>query len=136
GENQRPFVVHEVIDRGGEAVKVAQYVDIGRYTDFNYGMIVGQCARRERDFGDMVWWGPGYGYGNMAGHDILAFIDNHDNQRDANPYVPIYKYGDNYAMTVGFMLAYTYGYPRVMSSYYFDNNIQGPPNYGRESGYA
>ena len=31
GENQRPFVVHEVIDMGGEAVQCAEYTGIGRY---------------------------------------------------------------------------------------------------------
>jgi alpha-amylase len=31
-------------------------------------------------------------------------------------------------MAVAFMLAYPYGYPRVMSSYFFDNPDQGPPN--------
>lgn len=36
------------------------------------------------------------------------------------------------------MLAWDYGYPRVMSSYYFDVDKinQGPPNMGRNSGYA
>lgn len=28
-------------------------------------------------------------------------------------------------MAVGFMLAWPYGFPRVMSSYYWDQNIQG-----------
>jgi len=31
-------------------------------------------------------------------------------------------------MAVAFMLAYPYGYPRVMSSFYFNNTDQGPPN--------
>jgi len=31
-------------------------------------------------------------------------------------------------MAVAFMLAYPYGYPRVMSSYTFSNADQGPPN--------
>lgn len=30
-------------------------------------------------------------------------------------------------MAVAFMLSYTYGFPRVMSSFYFDNTDQGPP---------
>ncbi|VDM48935.1 unnamed protein product [Toxocara canis] len=136
GVNQRPFIVHEVIDRGGEAVKLEEYVNIGRYTDFNYGSTIAKAARKEKDFSDLKWWGPGYGYGNLAGNDVLAFIDNHDNQRDWHPYVPTYKNGDQYAMCVGFMLAWTYGYPRVMSSYYFNGSDQGPPSYGAESNFA
>ncbi|KHJ93840.1 alpha amylase, all-beta domain protein, partial [Oesophagostomum dentatum] len=34
------------------------------------------------------------------------------------------------------MLAWTYGYPRVMSSFYFNNNDQGPPSAGAGGGYA
>lgn len=30
-------------------------------------------------------------------------------------------------MAVAYMLAWTYGFPRVMSSFYFDNGDQGPP---------
>lgn len=32
GPNKRPFVVHEVIDRGGEAVRCGDYLGIGRYS--------------------------------------------------------------------------------------------------------
>uniref|UniRef100_A0A914ZYN9 Alpha-amylase n=1 Tax=Parascaris univalens TaxID=6257 RepID=A0A914ZYN9_PARUN len=136
GDNQRPFVVHEVIDRGGEAVKLEEYIEIGRYTDFNYGSTIAKAAWREKDFSDLKWWGPGYGYGNLASNDVLAFIDNHDNQRDPHPYVPTYKNGDQYAMCVGFMLAWNYGYPRVISSYYFISSDQGPPNYGPSSNFT
>ena len=31
-------------------------------------------------------------------------------------------------MAVAFMLAYPYGYPRIMSSFVFKNRDQGPPN--------
>jgi len=31
-------------------------------------------------------------------------------------------------MAVAFMLAYPYGYPRVMSSFFFDDRDQGPPH--------
>jgi alpha-amylase len=32
-------------------------------------------------------------------------------------------------MAVAFMLAWPYGYPRVMSSFFFDDTDQGPPQY-------
>jgi alpha-amylase len=31
-------------------------------------------------------------------------------------------------MAVAFMLAYPYGYPRIMSSFFFDDRDQGPPH--------
>ena len=33
-------------------------------------------------------------------------------------------------MAVAFMLAWPYGYPRVMSSFFFDDTDQGPPQDG------
>lgn len=64
-----------------------------------------------------------------ADNDVLNFIDNHDNQRGSGGggSVLTYKNGDQYIMGVTFMLAYPYGYPRVMSSFYFTNNDAGPP---------
>ncbi|KAH7729210.1 Protein C50B6.7 [Aphelenchoides avenae] len=135
GANQRPFAVHEVIDRGGEAVHVNEYIAIGRYTNFNFGAAVSAAAKKQADFGNMVNLGPGYGYGNLGDNDVLNFIDNHDNQRDEPPYVANYKDGDNYKLAVGFMLGWTYGYARVMSSYYFNAHDQGPPHEGPETGF-
>jgi len=36
-------------------------------------------------------------------------------------------------MSVAFMLAYPYGYPRVMSSFFFDDRDQGPPQDANEN---
>ncbi|KHJ79706.1 hypothetical protein OESDEN_20639, partial [Oesophagostomum dentatum] len=138
GNNQRPFVVHEVIDRGGEAIKCAEYTGIGRYgfsyTNFNFGPAVTGAARGQGNWKDMAYLRQGYGYGNHADNDVLNFIDNHDNQRESYP--ATHKEGDTYRMAVAYMLAWNYGYPRVMSSYYFSKNDQGPPNYGAGSGFA
>ncbi|CAJ0589641.1 unnamed protein product [Cylicocyclus nassatus] len=128
GANQRPFVVHEVIDRGGESIKCSEYCHIGRYTNFNYGSPISAAARGQANWKDMGYMGPGWGYGNHADNDVLVFIDNHDNQRDGYP--ATYKEGDTYRLAVAFMLAWTYGYPRVMSSFYFGHKDQGPPGGG------
>ncbi|MFH4976495.1 hypothetical protein AB6A40_003204 [Gnathostoma spinigerum] len=130
GENKRPFAVHEVIDRGGEACTYKNFIQAGRYTDFNFGAPVSAAAKK---YGGNFKWlanmGPGYGgYGNDASHNVLSFIDNHDNQRDEKTHVVTYKDGDKYKMAVGFMLAWPYGYSRVMSSFYFEDREQGPPS--------
>ncbi|CAB3396780.1 unnamed protein product [Caenorhabditis bovis] len=136
GANQRPFAVHEVIDRGGEAVKVVDYLGLGRYTNFNFGSAVSSAARGQNDWRNLAKLGPGYAYGNNEDHDVVNFIDNHDNQRDSNPYVVTYKDGRKYELAVAFMLAWPYGYPRVMSSYSFSKSDQGPPNTGAANDYA
>ncbi|KAK6010832.1 alpha amylase, catalytic domain protein, partial [Ostertagia ostertagi] len=62
GPNERPFVVHEVTDRGTfEIVTIDQYVTLGSW---------------------LANMGSGYGYGNFEDHDVLNFINNHDSQRD------------------------------------------------------
>ncbi|CAI2354048.1 unnamed protein product [Caenorhabditis sp. 36 PRJEB53466] len=54
GSNQRPFAVHEVIDRGGEAVKCADYLGDGRYTNFNFGAAVSQAAKQQSDWKNLL----------------------------------------------------------------------------------
>lgn len=101
-----------------------------RYTNFNFGAAVSSAAKGQSDWRSLSKLGPGYGYGNEEDHDVLNFIDNHDNQRDSQPYVVTYKDGDKYRLAVSFMLAWSYGYPRVMSSFYFSYSDQGPPSTG------
>jgi len=59
-------------------------------------------------------------------------LDNHDTERDNAPIT--YKNGDLYRIANYFMLAYPYGYPKVMSSYYFNGHDQGPPSTPVHSG--
>ncbi|CEF68947.1 Alpha amylase family and Glycosyl hydrolase, family 13, catalytic domain and Alpha-amylase, C-terminal all beta domain and Glycosyl hydrolase, family 13, subfamily, catalytic domain and Glycosyl hydrolase, family 13, all-beta domain and Glycoside hydrolase, catalytic domain and Glycoside hydrolase, superfamily domain-containing protein [Strongyloides ratti] len=136
GSNKRPIAIHEVIDQGGEAVKCSDYIGLGRYTDFNYGSAVGRAAKKQLDWSQLAKLGPGFNYGNNEDNDILAFIENHDNERSYNPSVATYKDGDAYKRAVAFMLAWPYGLPRVMSSYYFNSHDQGPPNAGSNNNYA
>jgi alpha-amylase len=126
GENQRPFVVQEVPiqDDSSEIVKVSEYLPIGRITDFKYGNDVSAAVRRQKNF--KYFWNFGPGWGHVASDSSLPFIDNHDTQRDTP--VLTYKYGDQYIMASTYMLAWPYGYPSVMSSYYFNQKNQGPPN--------
>uniref|UniRef100_A0A914W7E2 Alpha-amylase n=1 Tax=Plectus sambesii TaxID=2011161 RepID=A0A914W7E2_9BILA len=137
GQNQRAFIVQEVIDQGGEATHWDEYILNGRYTNFNYGAAVSRAAKGQSNWNGLTTLGPGYGgYGNGDDHDVLAFIDNHDNQRDDNTAVVTYKDGDRYKLAVAYMLAWTYGYPRVMSSYSFTDHNQGPPNNGAGNGFS
>ncbi|PIO57470.1 hypothetical protein TELCIR_21120, partial [Teladorsagia circumcincta] len=160
GPNERPFVVHEVTDRGTfEIVTIDQYVTLGSW---------------------LANMGVGYGYGNFEDHDVVNFINNHDSQRDddswreslfrehevdiaedtVSPYTysafeynttyrrrvlnrdnrppgrVTYKEGDLYRLALAFMLAWPYGYPMVTSSFYFQNRNQGPPHLGAHTGFA
>lgn len=39
-EGGRPFFISEVIDQGGEPIKVQEYFDSGMVTEFRYGIKV------------------------------------------------------------------------------------------------
>merc|ERR1719191_1943723 len=68
----------------------------------------------------------------MPSGSAIVFLDNHDTQRGNAPLT--YKYGDLYYFANIFMLAHPYGYPKVMSSYYFNDHDQGPPSTPVHSG--
>ena len=39
--------MHEVIDQGGEPIKVQEYFGVGRVTEFRYGIKVGESVRNK-----------------------------------------------------------------------------------------
>lgn len=135
GKDKKPFVVHEVIDHGGESTNVYEYQEIGRYTNFNFADVVSSAIKGKINVADLANLHEGYHYGNGRNEDVLNFLDNHDNQRE-DPNVLTYKDDYKYKQGVAYMLAWNYGYPRVMSSYYFTDKSQGPPNHGPDTYYA
>jgi alpha-amylase len=124
------YVVQEIIDHGGEAVKREWYYDFGDVNDFVYGGKLaeqfrnanGQRIANLRSFGES--WG-------LAREDrAVVFIDNHDMQRDSGGGYLTYKENNNhfvYTLANVFMMAWPYGYPQIMSSYEFSDFNQGPP---------
>lgn len=41
----RPLIYQEVIDLGGEAISSQEYIDLGRVTEFKYGIKLGEALR-------------------------------------------------------------------------------------------
>ena len=63
----------------------------------------------------------------------FVFVDNHDNQRGHGGGGDFlnYKSGDTYKWAVSWMMAFDYGFTRVISSYAFDDDTDaGPPHNG------
>lgn len=121
-----PLVFQEIIDRGGEAIDAHAYLSNGRVTEFKYPMAMVEAFEKGilsslTGFDTQPGWLPA--------DQTIVFVDNHDLQRGhAGPAEILnYKDGAHYNVAVAFMLAYPYGYPMVMSSYYFDDSDQGPP---------
>ncbi len=121
-----PYIFQEVIQGADEPITAAEYTHIGDVTEFGYGQEVSRQFRqgtiaRLRDLGESALLLPST--------EAVVFIDNHDNQRGhgAGGGVLMHEDGALYELGVVFMLAYPYGYPKVMSSYTFENGDQGPP---------
>jgi len=122
-----PFVFQEVIDQGGEAISAGEYTGIGNVTEFKYSTNLGNTFRD----GKLSWlenFGEGWGF--MASANAVVFVDNHDNQRGHGGAGNVITFADGrlYDLANVFMLAYPYGYPKVMSSYDFhhDTDVGGP----------
>jgi len=124
------FIFQEVISGAGEAVTPSMYESIGHVTEFDYAS---KLAPNFQDDGKLNFLSNfGKAWGLMPTNDAVVFLDNHDTQRgDA---ILTYKNGKLYELASIFMLAHPYGYPKVMSSYYFDGHDQGPPSTPVHSG--
>ncbi len=117
------YVFQEVIEGAGEPITGAEYFQNGDVTEFDYSKEIGRVFKT----GSLSWLSQfGESWGFMTSANAVVFVDNHDNQRGGGNIVT-YKDGTLYNLTNVFMLAWPYGYPKVMSSFYFSSSDQSPP---------
>ena len=121
-----PYIFSEVIDRGGEPINASDYLSMGDVTETKYPMDV---SRAFKESNLSVLENLIHSEGYLPKDSAVVFIDNHDVQRghaggDGNL---SFKDGALYDLANVFMLSWPYGYPKVMSSYHFENSDQGPP---------
>ena len=129
----KPFVFQEVIDRGDEPISGAEYTGNGSVTEFKYGIeMVGSFT--SGDLSSLQHLGAGEGF--LVSEKAVVFIDNHDVQRGhaGAGHMLTHKEADLYLLGNIFMLAWPYGYPKVMSSYSFEDSNQGPPSSSPNAG--
>jgi len=110
----------------GEVVQTPMYFFDGVVTEFGFASTLEPKFEGEgllRD--DLKKFGEDWGL--VPSDKAVVFLDNHDTQR--NGQAPLtFQSGDMYVLLNIFMLAYPYGYPKVMSSYRFASSDQGPPS--------
>ncbi|NOR19208.1 MAG: ATPase [Xanthomonadales bacterium] len=121
-----PFLFQEVIDRGGEPINAMEYLINGHVTEFKYPIAMLE-AFEEGQLGLLSDLDTRAGF--LPADKAVVFVDNHDLQRGhaGSEDILNYKSGEYYDLANVFMLAWPYGYPKVMSSYEFKNDQQGPP---------
>ncbi|MEU4236893.1 carbohydrate-binding module family 20 domain-containing protein [Actinoplanes sp. NPDC026619] len=117
-----PYVFQETIEGGSGEISPTEYTGIGDVTEFRYGDVVGNAFKD----GNLSGLSSLPNQMLIASGDAVAFIDNHDTQRNGRAKLT-YKDGSTYALSEAFMLAYPYGTPSVMSSFTFSNADAGPP---------
>ncbi|MFF5171810.1 alpha-amylase family protein [Micromonospora sp. NPDC000089] len=117
------YIVQEVIYGAGEPVQPTEYTGNGDVHEFRYGKDLARMFNSER-LAYLKNFGEAWGY--LPSGSAVAFVDNHDTQRDGG--VLTYKNGNAYALANAFMLAWPYGTPAVMSSFSFSSKDQGPPS--------
>ncbi|PAA52154.1 hypothetical protein BOX15_Mlig014993g1 [Macrostomum lignano] len=126
---RKAFFFYEVIDLAqvGE-VRAQEYTGIGKVTEFRYCIKINDVAGGL--WGIHGLYDPGWGM--VESTDAFVFVDNHDNQRGhgGGGNVVTYKNPRKYKVAQAVTLGYTYGHPRVMSSYEFTTDGQGPPANG------
>jgi alpha-amylase len=128
GLNGSPLIFQEVIDQGGEPITAGEYTGNGLVTEFKYSVAIGNTFTN----GQLAWLSNfGEGWGLMPSSQAVVFVDNHDNQRGhgGGGNVITFEDGRLYDLANVFMLAYPYGYPKVMSSFdYHGDTDAGAPN--------
>jgi alpha-amylase len=130
--NGNPYIFQEVIDQGGEPITTSEYFQNGDVTEFKYSLDLSRIFYAAQ--GEKLAWlnganAFGEGWGHMTSDKAVIFVDNHDNQRGhgGGGHIITHKDGFLYDLTNVFMLAWPYGYPKVMSSYDFTDTNAGPP---------
>lgn len=125
------YVFQEVVDTRGEPVGVFDYSGRGDVTEFLYSARLGQAfaAGRLADLKTLNEAG-----GLLPSDAAVVFVDNHDNQRGHGMSAETtHRDGPTYDLANVFMLAWPYGYPKLMSSYEWGGKAdsRGPPHDGR-----
>lgn len=121
--NGTPLVFQEVIDQGGEPISSNEYLSTGLVTEFKYSTQLGNVFKAGT-LSSLSSFGEAWGF--LPSSSAVVFVDNHDNQRGhgGGGNVITFEDGRLYDLANVFMLAYPYGYPKVMSSYDFDGDTE------------
>jgi alpha-amylase len=115
----------EVYSNEVKPVKPSMYLDVGNVEYFDYTWFISTPIAYPGRMGELRHVGARFHY---PSHNVNVFLDNHDTQRNGGALLT-YRNSSLYVLANVFMLAWPYGYPKVMSSFYIpDLDVdRGPP---------
>ncbi|GAB4497413.1 MAG: pullulanase-type alpha-1,6-glucosidase [Anaerolineales bacterium] len=134
----KPYIFQEVIDQStNERVRDWEYTPNGDVTEFAYPYFLGHKFDSDGCSGTLSQL-QNLETGMLPSRFALVFTDNHDNQRGhgvgPGSCILDHRDGQEHLLANIFVLAYPYGYPSIMSSYYWQsdptintNDSYGPP---------
>jgi hypothetical protein len=119
-----PYIYQEVIDLNNpsEPIRAFEYLPSGDVMEFNYNQVMGN-AFNGCNSGTLSILQT-FASGLLPSDRAFIFVDNHDNQRGhgaGGACIVDHRDTSVYNLAQIFTLAYPYGYPQVMSSYYWDS---------------
>ncbi len=135
GSEKAPYFFMEVIDYGGEAVRASDYLTVGSkhnvrvdVTEFKYTGIGSKFLNRDGQLVSELAGLSESAWGLLPSDRAVVFTNNHDTQRNDSIF---YQDGALHDLANVFLLAFPYGYPKIMSSFAFERPAErdiGPPS--------
>lgn len=121
------YVFSEIIDYGSESISVLEYTPYYDITEFRYeGTMNDRFTNYESKLATLEDIGVKFDFVDPT--SAVVFTDNHDSQRHTGHLN--FKDENTYSLANIFMLAHPYGYPKLMSSFFFNDGefARGPPS--------
>ena len=120
-DGRRPYIALEVPPGGPGRLSPFTFQGQGNLLGFDFATAV--KAAFTSNLTDLTVFGADAGL--LPNNKSLAFVENHDSERDGSTLS--YKSGPTNTLATEFMLAYGYGRPEVYSGFAFVNRDFSPP---------
>jgi alpha-amylase len=123
-------IMLELFSNETKSVQPSEYLDVGMPEYFDYAILVSEMVANEGQMATLRDVDAQFEY---PSDNIVVFLDNHDTQRDHLAGVLTAQQNKSlYTLANVVMLAWPYGYPKIMSSFYIPYQIitgpdEGPP---------
>ena len=120
----KPYIFQETIDvSSGEPIRDWEYTPSGDVTEFGYAQAMANHFNGSTPLSNLETLSTFSEL--MPSRFAVVFTDNHDNQRGhgaGGSCIVDHRDGKVHELANIFVLAYPYGYPSIMSSYYWSND--------------